>query len=220
MRWVHWARRHPSAVLFAVQIVGILLYPAMGDQGVGRSMFNAFGLLVVLLALWSVRTSPGLTWVGALLAAPAALLLLIGAFVDSAALGAWSSGLESALYVYSAGCMLAYMLADATVTTDEIWAVGATFTLLAWAFAHCFAVIQFVQPGSFAGTSGDHRTWGELLFLSISNMSNTGLSDIVPVKPMARSLVAVGQIVGVGYIAMLVSRVVALAVTANRKGDS
>jgi len=213
MTWVRWFRHNPSAVLFATQILGIVLYPAMGDTGIGRALVNAFGLVVVQIALWAVRYSPGLSWVGWLLAGPASVLLLIGTFVDNHALQTWSSGLEAGLYLYAAGCMLAYLLADAVVTRDELWAVGATFTLLAWAFAHAFVVLQYIKPGSFiAAVGGDTRSWVELLFLSITNLSSTGLSDVVPVRSVARSLVAIEQIVGVGYVVMLVSRVVALTV--------
>ena len=40
------------------------------------------------------------------------------------------------------------------VTRDELFAAGATFTLLAWAFAFAFAVCQQWYPGSFQGTGG------------------------------------------------------------------
>jgi hypothetical protein len=155
------ARRHPSAVLFAVQIIGVVAYPAMSTSGVGRAAFNVFGLLVALLALWAVRYSPGLTWVGVLLALPASVLLIAQAAADLPELAGWSSGFEAALYFYAAGCMLAYMLADHEITPDELWAVGATFTLVAWGFAHVYVVCQAVQPMSFIAAvhPAQDRTW-------------------------------------------------------------
>jgi hypothetical protein len=50
----------------------------------------------------------------------------------------------------------------------------------------------------------------ELLFLSFTTLSSTGLSDVVPVLPFARALVMMEQVAGVGYIAMVVSRLVTL----------
>ena len=41
------------------------------------------------------------------------------------------------------------MLADHEITRDELFAVGATFTLAAWAFAYLYTVIQAIEPGSF-----------------------------------------------------------------------
>lgn len=219
-RWIRWARENPSAVLFAVQLLGIVIYPTMENRGTGRALLNAFGLLVVFLALRVVQHSPGLTWVGLLVALPAAVLLLIQVFDNSTALIAWSSSLEAALYLYAAICMVMYMLADTRVTRDELWAVGATFTLLAWAYAHMYVVCQHLAPHSFtAAVNPDgERTWVELLFLSITNLSSTGLSDVAPVKPAARSIVMLEQITGVGFVVMLISLVIAMRVNA-RRGD-
>jgi hypothetical protein len=107
---------------------------------------------------------------------------------------------------------MAYMLADAEVTRDELYAVGATFTLVAWAFAYVFTVLQALQPGSFtAAVNPDQpRTWMELLFLSFTNLSSTGLSDVVPITPWARSVVMIQQLAGLGYVALFVSRLVGL----------
>ena len=118
------------------------------------------------------------------------------------------------LYFYAAYTLIRYLLADHEITRDEVWAVGATFTLVAWAFAYIFVVWQAIEPGSFtAAVHADRdRTWVELLFLSFTNLSSTGLSDVVPVKPFARSLVMLEQLAGLAYIAMLVSRLVGLLV--------
>jgi hypothetical protein len=211
-------RRHPSAILFAVQILGIVVYPAMQSSDLGRAAFNAFGVVVVLLALWSVRYSPGLTWIGVLLAVPACGLLVAQTALDRDALAGWSSGFEAALYFYAAGCMLAYMLADHEITRDELWAVGATFTLLAWAFAHVYVVCQTIQADSFtaAAHAEQTRTWVELLFLSVTTLSSTGLSDIVPILATARALVMLEQIAGMAYLVMFVSRVIGLTITQHR----
>ena len=52
----------------------------------------------------------------------------------------------------------------------------------------------------------------ELLFLSFTTLSSTGLSDVVPIKPFARSLVMIEQLAGLAYVAMVVSRLVGLTV--------
>lgn len=219
--WLATARRHPSALLFAVQLLGVVAYPAMGSSGPGRAAFNVFGLLVAMLALWSVRYSPGLTWVGVLLALPASALLVVQAVADIPDLSGWSSAFEAALYFYAAGCMLAYMLADHKITADELWAVGATFTLVAWAFAHVYVVCQALAPDSFTAAvhAGQDRTWVELLFLSFTTLSSTGLSDIVPVRETARSLVMLEQVAGLAYVVMFVSRVVGLTLAQRRRED-
>jgi hypothetical protein len=113
------------------------------------------------------------------------------------------------------------MLADHVITRDELFAVGATFTLVAWGFAYAFTVCQAIEPGSFtAAVDPDaERTWTELLFLSFTTLSSTGLGDVVPIHAFARGMVMIEQVAGVAYIAMVVSRLVGLLVlTRNAEG--
>ena len=110
---------------------------------------------------------------------------------------------------------MVYMLSDVEVTVDELFAIGATFTLLAWGFAYVFTLLQIVQPGCFTAAvdPGGQRTWMELLFLSFTNLTSTGLSDVAPITAHARSLVMIEQLAGLGYVALFVSRLVGLTVT-------
>ena len=207
-------RRQPSAVLFAVQIASLLIYPFLEGNDVRRSLFSILGIAVLGLVLFTVRSSPALTSVGIVLAIPATVLLLIQAITVSDDLLAWSSGFEAALYFYAGGALIFYMLADHEITRDEIWAIGATFTLVAWAFAYTYVVCQAAEPHTFtaAVNPAGERSWMELLFLSFTTLTSTGLSDVVPVKAVGRSLVMVEQLAGVGYVAMVVSRLVGLTV--------
>ena len=139
----------------------------------------------------AVRRTPALTWVSLLLGAPATVLLLIQAVTGSDTLLPYSSAFEAVLYFYAAGAMIAYMLRDHEITRDELFAVGATFTLVAWAFAYTYTVCQAIEPESFTAAidpTGE-RSWMEFLFLSFTTLTSTGLSDVMPVKPFARGLV-------------------------------
>src|SRR5690606_17720686 len=55
-----------------------------------------------------------------------------------------------------------------------------------------------------------HQPWLDLIFLSFSVQSATGLSDVMPVSPLARMLAIIQMFVGVMYLALIVSRLIAL----------
>ena len=206
---------HPSAVLLLVQLVGVVIYPFMEDTTYGRVAFELFGALVLGLAIWSVRDSPGPTWIVIILGVLASVLSIVDSVNHSPTLELTSSVLHAVFYFYAAGSLMVYMLADRYVTTDELYAVGATFTLVAWAFAYVFNLVQILQPGCFtAAVNPDApRTWMELLFLSFTNLSSTGLSDVAPITPHARSVVMIEQLAGLGYVALFVSRLVGLTIS-------
>jgi hypothetical protein len=211
-------RREPSAVLLAAQLAGVLLYPFMEGNGAGRALFSLFGIAILGLVVLAVRSTPGLTWIVVLFAVPASVLLLIQAVTNDNTLLPYSSALEAVLYFYAAGSLIAYMLADHYISRDELFAVGATFTLVAWAFAYTYIVCQAIWPGSFVAATHpeDPRSWMELLFLSFTTLTSTGLSDVVPIRAHARSINMIEQLAGVAYVAMVVSRLVSLTVMRHR----
>ncbi|GAA2095081.1 ion channel [Microlunatus panaciterrae] len=206
---------HPSAVLLVVQLIGVLIYPFMEESPAGRVIFETFGLFVLALAIWSVRDSAGPTWIALAIGVIAAALAVASVLLGGSALQAVSAGVHAMFYFWAAGSLLIYMLRDRTVTFDELFAVGATFTLFAWGFAYVFVALQILQPGCFIAAVDPQaaRSWMELLFLSFTNLSSTGLSDVVPVTPHARSVVMMEQLAGLGYVALVVSRLVGLTMT-------
>lgn len=222
LKWFALIKRHPSALLLAVQLLGVVLYPAMEDAEAGRALFGAFGILVLALALWVVNRSPLLNWVAWMLALPAVVISIMAALGDNANLAAIAQALEGALYLYTAFGLIAYMLRDHRVSDDELFAAGATFTLLAWSFAFSFSVCQHLYPGSFsAAADAQHpRSWMELLYLSFGLLSGAGMSDIMPLRAHARALAMLEQFAGVMYIALVVSRLIGLATArATTRGD-
>lgn len=217
-RWQLIAQRHPSAFLLAAQLASLLLYPLLNDGSGERMLFGAIALVVVPLALWVVMRSPLMNWIGWLLAIPAMALTVFGVLFEHAALLPVSALLEAALYFYAAGGLIAYMLRDHKVTSDELFAAGATFTLLAWGFAYAYFVCQAWVPDSFSGIEPERqRRWLDLLFYSFTNLSATGLGDTLPLTAQAKVLTMLEQFAGVGYIAAVVSRLIGLTIV--RGGD-
>lgn len=216
-----WAQRNPSAVLLYVQLGGLLLYPFLEGPSdkLGTLVLSLFGLVVLGLAVAAVRATPSLTWVAVLIGVPAVVLTFVDVFSNNAQPWHLISDLfHAAFYAYTLVALLRYMFADEHVTTDELYAIGATFTIGIWLFAYIYSICQTLVPDSFAayGVDGGQRTWFELLFLSCTTMTSTGLSDVIPVKPHARSLVMIQQIAGMLYLAMVVARIVGLTFRRGR----
>lgn len=221
-QWLRWrviARRHPSAFLLAAQLLSLVLYPLLEGLPSGRILLGAFGVLVLALAVWVVNRSPADNWIAWTLAVPAVLCSLLAVLLGKDSLVIYASALQAALYFYAAGALIAYMMSDQRVTSDELFAAGATFTLLAWAFAYAFVVCQAWYPGSFTAALHPEqpRGWLELLFLSFTTLSSVGIGDILPLTAPARVLVMLEQMVGVGYIAVVVSRLIGLTIVRARE---
>ncbi|HAW86426.1 MAG TPA: sodium-translocating pyrophosphatase [Spirochaetaceae bacterium] len=153
------------------------------------------------------------------LAAAILVLMLANALASAMEIKLSLALLESAFYFYAAGSLIFYMMEDQRATTDELFAAGATFTLLAWAFAYLFMACQLVAPDSFVGqvNPGATRSWMDLLFLSFTTLSGVGVGDILPLKPFARALVMLEEFAGVMYFTLVVSRLIGLTILGARR---
>ncbi len=211
-------RRHPSAILLLVQLLGMLLYPFIESTEAGRIAFNVFGIVVLGITTSMVRRTPGLAWISAGIAVPAIALLAAQLLFHLPQLLPWSAALEALFYFYAAGSLIAYMMGDRHATTDELFAAGATFTLLAWGFAYLFILTQMLQPGAFAAAvnSADPRTWTELMYLSFALLSSTGIGDVIPLTAHARALASVEMFVGLMYLAAVVARLIGLTLQSTK----
>jgi hypothetical protein len=208
-------RRHPSGLLLVAQLLAVLLYPFSDGSTLGRAFLGAVGTCVVLIALWAVRRTPALGWVAVLLGGPAVLFSILEAFVpDQDWVALTSALLHAPFYFYVSYGMIRYLFHDDRVTTDELYATGAAFTVVAWGFAYLFVACGIVWPRSFVGPGGAAvGEFFDMLFLSFTNLTAVGLSDILPGTAHARSLLMVEAVAGVLYVALVIARLVALTVT-------
>lgn len=209
-------RRIPSAVLLATQLLILVFGPFLDSREQRRAGAGIAGILVLGMTIRMVQRTPFKTAIGVALGLPAIVLLAIEPFSDVPGLIACASALQSLLYFYAAGSLISYLVQARRPSADELFAAAGTFTLLAWGFAYLFMFVQELQPGSFGAAQNPElpRTWTELMFLSFALLSSTGIGDIIPLKPLARSLSSLEMFVGVMYLASVVARLMGLTLPA------
>lgn len=210
---------HPSAFLLLTQLILLILYAVFDGIHTGRALISAVGLIALMLVVWVIDRSPGFTIIAWVLVIPGFILSLLSAVYVNPTLLVWASLIEAILYFYAAGSLIAYMMEDYQVTVDELFAAGSTFTLFAWGFAYIYLICQTLVPESFVNSANSLQTFTflELLFLSFTNLSATGLSDILPATSTARIVIMFEQFVGIGYVAVVVSRLIGLTINRSKK---
>jgi hypothetical protein len=212
-RALHAVRTHPSGVLLIGQLLVVLAYPFLEGSTAGRAVLGVVQMVLVFAAVAAVRLTPALSWVALLLGVPAMVFAIVEAIepdVDWIVLT--SAAVHAPFYFYVSYAMIRYLFHDDRVTRDELFATGAAFTVVAWAFAYLYSGAQVLWPNSFVGADGSEQEWFSLLFLSFTNLTSVGLSDVLPVDGHARSLVMVEQLAGVLYVALVIARLVGLTV--------
>jgi hypothetical protein len=133
-------------------------------------------------------------------------------------------GVFAAFCLYTALVILRHVLAPGPVLAETVHAALSVYILLAIFWAGAYALVEIIVPGSFSlgDTSGAHvqqvgaYLFADMLHLSIATLTSTGYGDILPVAPFARSLSQLEQLVGVFYIAVLISRLIGLYPSQDR----
>lgn len=220
-RWWAALRDHPSGVLLVVQLLGVLIFPFTDADGLGRTLLSVFGLVILAIAVLAVNKTPSTRRLAMILGAPVFVLTIVEAvFQSSEGIMLASYIFHAIFYFYTAVSLLRYMFADAWVSRDELFATGACFTVLAWAFAYTHGIVQIIWPESYihAGHEGP-LSWVDLLFLSFTTLTNTGLSDITPGAEAghARGVLMLQMLAGVNYMALVVARLLGLTLVKFRK---
>lgn len=210
-----WAsfRLLPSAWLLLVQFVLLILAMLTFDSLPYRTLTWSLGVLALLLIAKVIRQTPMFTFLGLTFVSGAILssvLIVLG--YSNLYIQLFAHSCEALAYFSAAYGLFRYMFADRYLTRDELFAAAAVFTLIAWGFAFLYNICQLVFPYSFQNPNNPHafQTWLDLLFLSFSLQSATGLSDLMPITPPARVLAMLQMFCGVMYLALIVTRLIAL----------
>jgi hypothetical protein len=132
----------------------------------------------------------------------------------------------AAFCLYTALVILRHVLAPGPVYAETVHAALSVYILLALFWAGAYALVEINLPGAFSlGAPSPNAQvplegaylFADMLHLSIATLTSTGYGDITPVAPFARSLCQLEQLVGVFYIAVLISRLLGLYQSPDRE---
>jgi Ion channel len=188
----------------------MLIEPSAEQMRGGVPLLAALHLGVLVLAVRvvsSTRDSMTLTWA---LVAPTVALNLAYLFVQHPVLSIANLAMLAIFYSHVIRCLLEYVLRDAVVTVDELFAATCIYVLIALVFACSYAVLERLAPGSFSIPPGPVEAVGarffDLVYFSFTVLTSTGFGDIHALSRQARAIVIIEQVTGVMYVAIMIAR--------------
>ncbi len=202
--------RQPSASMVLALAASLVLYPFADETRALRPFAQALDVAVVLMVVRLIRARVEFLRSGWVVALPTVALQL-GHLV-------WPHrGVELAMLVaqvvfhgYAAMALLAYVLGDEVITLDELFAIAGVYVLLGLFWASAYAIVILYDPNAIfinPSNNPDGVTgFGDLVYYSLTTLTSTGYGEITPVSPAARALAMLQQIVGVLFVAILISR--------------
>jgi Ion channel len=93
----------------------------------------------------------------------------------------------------------------------------AVYLLLGLLWGVWYEIIELLQPGSFAVASQKAQAGlPQLAYFSFTTLTTLGFGDIVPLSPLARSLVILEALVGQLFPVILIARLVTIEIDPQR----
>jgi hypothetical protein len=213
-----WETDRSLSTLLLLLVVSALVLPPLLPEGRGKGPVGdlVFSLLLLsgMVAVWRERR-----WVVRLVVGFALVALPIrwAAFLaPEGALPVWSVATSVVAFGLLALVVLAKVLRPGMITAHRLQGAVAAYLLFGLVWAKAYEWIFLTYPGAFAGALGGEDGRSPWVYYSLVTLTTMGYGDITPVHPLARSLAVGEALTGQLYLAILISRLVALELESRK----
>ena len=214
-----WRSDKGLSIFSAWLLILVFVLPPFLPPGTGHSLASDAAFALVLLTGVLALSEHGLAW---------RLLMAVALVAIAVFLASWMIPVsdpvirvaELASLILLLVVVLGQTFRQGPVTSHRILGGIAAYLLLGVVWAEAYTLVETLHPGSFSGAvdvAGGPRV---LIYFSFVTLCTVGYGDIVPVHPAARSLAMLEAVTGPLYIAILLARLVSLAVTPGPGADT
>ena len=208
----HWSR-HKFTYLLATLVLLFLVFPFLESADIGRHLFIAAITLILIASIWAVSHTRRNFYIALALGTPAIILSMAEEITNFTALYYAIHLFIFASFVFTVLVLFSHMLRARRVTHDEILGAISVYVMIAMAFSSLYFLADRLAPGSFIISAGPQTngqlTYSDYIYYSFGTITTSGSGNIVEVGPLVRSLSMIEAVIGIFYVAFIVSKLVA-----------
>jgi len=196
--WRKWVDSDNSlaALLFFLVVYGFFIYPLAGRDGRTEPVAAWSFSLVLILGVLATTKHKGARTGMVVLAVIAFTSHWLHYFIREHAVHMISAAAAAVFFAVLAWLITARVFRSGGINIYRIYGAVAVYMLLGILWGELYVIAYLLDPSSF--------------YFDPSTLTTLGLGDIVPVSPIARSMVALEALVGQLYPAVLLARLVTL----------
>jgi hypothetical protein len=197
-------------LLFIFLLGSLVLYPLTEGNGSRYYLFRFLGSAAVLLSVYAVSFRRGVLLVAALLAIPALLGRILLFEFDASALSIVRTTLSLAFDVFIVVVIFRRVFSHGKPNAETVFGALCIYLLVGFGFTSIYGLISSFDPLAFhldpATNLHTIPDRFDFIYYSFGTISSLGAAGITPVSGEARSLTVIEGILGVLYLAVLISR--------------
>lgn len=199
-------------ILFLFLLASLIVYPYAESNAFGYYTFRVLGSAAIVFCVYAVSFRRSLVAIAALLAIPTFAHRILSWNVSASALSMLNIALSFVFDVFILVIIFRRVFAPSQPNAETIFGALCIYLLAGFAFASVYGMVSVLDPHAFYldPASNFHRIPERMDFVyySFATMTSLGASGMTPVSGEARSVSVIEALVGVLYLAVLISRLV------------
>ncbi len=204
-------------------MVLLFLGPLLGRSGIDLSLFDLLSTIVLIQGAYSASQRKTFLVAALVILVPAVVLVWLDHFDPTTSYTLARYSLALLFFTLVAAAILRYVLTDERVSFDKVSAALCVYLLLGLIFAIVYALMEFLQPGTFlAGGQmiphGDPGAFhgaglGQAVYFSFTTLTTLGYGDITGATRLAKNLSVLEAIIGQIFLVVLVAYLVGMQIS-------
>jgi hypothetical protein len=206
-------------LLFLFLLGTLILYPLTEGNGSRYYLLRFLGSVIVVLCVYAVSFRRGLLLAAALLAVPAFMGRVILFEFDASALSVVRTLLSLGFDLFIVVVIFRRVFSHQKPNAETVFGALCIYLLVGFGFTSIYGLISSFDPLAFHldPATNLHKIPDrfDFIYYSFGTISSLGAAGITPVSGEARSLTVIEGILGVLYLAVLISRLMGAYRTHN-----
>ena len=200
---------HRFSLLFVFLLATLILFPYAEANHFGSYAFRVIASFAILVSVYAAKVHRSLLVLAIVLAIPALFERIVLPKVSVSSFSTFNSALTLVFDVVIVAIIFRHVLAQEQPTSETIFGALCLYLLVGFTFASVYGMVTSFQPNAFYL---DPRTnlhsvpdRFDFIYYSFSTMTSLGAPGITPVSSLARSFSILEAILGVLYLAVLIT---------------
>lgn len=197
-------------LLFLVLLAYLILYPYTQQGGRDYLAFRIFGSAVTLLSIYAISFRRSFVWIALVLAIPTLVQRMVLPRANAGPFSLLSTSLSFVFDVFIVTVIFRRVFTKDQPNSEAIFGALCIYLLVGFSFAGLYGMLATVQPRAFyldpVANLRNVPDRFDFIYYSFGTMTSLGAAGITPVSDQARSVSVIEAILGVLYLAVLISR--------------
>ena len=205
--------------LTIAMILWFVLFPFVEGGKFGLVILNILTSSIVLFGIFAVSFRKRTVIISLLLGLPWFILSWIDILISQLPeiVKLFSNMLLILFLAFTAIEILLYILRSTEIGGDILYGAVCIYFLIGGTWSSIYMLLEAIQPGSIVNNVTGVVNLSDLVYFSYITLTTLGYGEIIPMTAEARSIAILEAIVGVMYIAIIISRLVGVFIAKSMK---